>query len=91
MSARLQSILLCGLPSHKLTSPATAFTDLMLCAKVSLPKSIQCPMNLRTLAHEYVRYELGFVQDLSEVIPAHSPRMDSERLGIRSFRHVRLQ
>jgi hypothetical protein len=41
--------------THKLTSSATAFTDLILRAKISLPKSIQCPMNLRTLAHEYVR------------------------------------
>jgi hypothetical protein len=63
----------------------------MLRAKVSLSKSIQCPMNLRTLAHEYVRCELGFVQDLSEVTPAHSTHMDSERLGIRSSRHMRLQ
>jgi hypothetical protein len=75
--------------THKLTSSATAFTDLMLRAKVSLPKPIQCPMNLRILAHECVRYELGFVQDLSEETPALSPRMDSERLGIRRFRHVR--
>jgi hypothetical protein len=63
----------------------------MLRAKVSLLKSTQCPMNLWTLAHEYVRHELGFVQNLSDETSARSPKMDSERLGIRSSRHLRLQ